>query len=92
MTTETTPINEANIEYFLNNFSEEGLRYIRFDLIRDMEFRQREIAHMENEIKRLQDRLEWFKDGVEGQRQELKEINHACWYFKQKSLEVKGEQ
>jgi hypothetical protein len=43
MTTETTPVNEANIDYFMNNFSEEGLRYIRSDLMRDMEFRQREI-------------------------------------------------
>ena len=89
MSTETTPVNQSNIDYFLNNFSEEGLRYIRSDLMRDMEFRRREIAHMENEIKRLQDRLQWFKDGMEGQRQELKEINHACWHFKQKSLEVK---
>lgn len=90
--TEDTQVNEDNIEYFLNNFTSEGLRYIRFDLMRDIEFSDKEIFHMENEIKRLQYRLELLKSGKEGQRQELKEINHAFRHLKQKSLEVKGEQ
>lgn len=91
-TTEAPTVLQDNIDYFTENFTMQGLKYIRMELVRDMEFRRNEISHLDNEMNRIKDRLQWYKDGLEGQREELRQINAAMEHYKQMALEMKGEQ
>ena len=75
-------VNLDSVEYFYENFTLESLNYTKRVLVRMFNDRQQEINDHENEIKRLQDRLKWLRDGMDNQRQELKEINIAMEQIK----------
>ena len=81
-TTETPTVSQDDLDYFSENFTIQGLKYVRAELIRDMEFRRQEINHLDNELSRIQSRLQWYRDGIEGQRAELQNINSAMEYLK----------
>ena len=81
-TTEAPTVSQDNIDYFIENFSMQGLKYIRLELIREMDFRRGEIGRLTDELKPIQDRLRWYTDGMEGQRLELNNINAAMEHLK----------
>jgi len=82
-TIESPTVSQDNIDYFTENFTMQGLKYIRKELVRDMEFRRNEISHLDNELNRIQSRLQWYRDGLEGQREELRQINASMEHLKQ---------
>jgi len=85
MTTTTeapADISQDDLDYFTENFTMQGLKYIRLELMRDIGNHRHEINHLENELSRIQSRLQWCKDGIEGQRIELQNITAAMEYLK----------
>lgn len=81
-TIEAPAVSQDDLDYFTENFTMQGLKYIRLELIREMDFRRGEIGRLTDEVKRIQDRLRWYTDGMEGQREELKNINAAMEHLK----------
>jgi chromosome segregation ATPase len=82
ITNETQTVSQDDLDYFSENFTMQGLKYVRAELVRDMEFRRQEINHLDNEMNRIQSRLQWYRDGLEGQRAELQNINAAMEHLK----------
>jgi HAMP domain-containing protein len=87
-TEEPIDISQDDLDYFTENFTMQGLKYIRLELMRDIGDRRNEINHLESELNRIKDRIEWHKSGLEGQRIELKNISAAMEHLKKVSIEL----
>ena len=78
MTTEnTTPVSQDNIDFFLDNFSKIGRRYIFVDSLRKIENFKSEIKLLEQQIQDSQYRLQVLNDKLEGEQEECRSIQAA---------------
>jgi hypothetical protein len=72
-----TEQNRDHIEYFLENFSKEGLRYARHEAIRKINEFKNEMNLLDQEANRIKSRMEWLKNSIENYTLEFNYITSA---------------
>lgn len=78
MSTNTTPeVSTETINYFDENFQKEGLNYVKFDLIRQIETAKSDYDFYDNQANQFARMAQAQKDKIEGLRYELAAVNAA---------------
>ena len=78
MSTNTTPeVSTATINYFDENFQKEGLNYVKFDLVRQIETAKSDYAFYDNQANQFARMAQRQKDKIEGLQYELAAVNAA---------------
>lgn len=65
------------IEYFLENFTREGLRYAKYEILRKIDGFKDELIRLEQESRQIKSRTEWLKSGIENYTLEYHHIASA---------------